>query len=275
MYKSSRPCLFAIVLLSGATFADPARELEAECSPPTASALSPDSLLSSDNFTFRTDLLTQEECHAYVALKNSTTSLYYPKKKIHSQYIDINIYCPDDGRPGPIPDAPTFIRAWCSYYNRSDTARLTRHIRRISPGRAVLLLFNEGADADDSLHPDVIGPVRDQLLELSITPCVTPHVTAKIHAVGPLPHLVTLELELGRNLVIKKQHFTGMPQVRQITCYNCTIARLHDCTNARLLHWKRTRSPICRSSTSWRWRTDWGGICSDYRKIPVTRYQFY
>ncbi|XP_055352918.1 uncharacterized protein LOC129598860 [Paramacrobiotus metropolitanus] len=209
---------FAILLSAAFVDAEPSSKLEVECNQPTASTAPPEPSPAPENVSFRTDNVTREECLAYFALWTRATSLCSP--------VQAQVHCDSDPR-GIFAISKTYIQAQCLRGDRTDAGRLTSNVHRISPGRAVTLLLEDHTVAQENpVHHDVIEPVRQQLVQLTVLRCVTPNITATIYAVGMLPRLVALKLDGCRHLVIEKEHFSRMRNVQMIHLSSSTIARL-------------------------------------------------
>ncbi|XP_055347261.1 uncharacterized protein LOC129594552 [Paramacrobiotus metropolitanus] len=209
--------LFTAAILLAAEFAEPFSELEAECSTSSAAIASPDSVVPVEKFFFRTDNFTQAEYFAYSVLVDGSTPLCDIGPLVQSFYHQVE---------GESTIYLTYIEARCLDGVRAAAAQLTRNIHNISSDRAVTLQLHERADTDDPVHYDVIDPVRQLLIELHVLRCVTATITGKIYAAGTLPNLVTLELQGGRNLTIRKRDFSQMQNVQMIRFVISTIAMI-------------------------------------------------
>ncbi|XP_055330771.1 uncharacterized protein LOC129583087 [Paramacrobiotus metropolitanus] len=206
--------IFTATLLPVCRFLDTGLDLESDCNPapevtPPATAVPSPSL--------RTDLLTQEECLVYLQMHEDT------KRCSPIRWL---ADCQASASSFLIAATRTYINVGCSGEDRATLANLTRFISTVSPQRAAIISLQERNDTTDTVHSDVIDPLRQQLVEITVAPCTTPLTTAKIYNLGVLPALVTLILEDGHQMIVGKRDFSRMPGIRMIVLKLCSMASL-------------------------------------------------
>ncbi|XP_055347440.1 uncharacterized protein LOC129594694 [Paramacrobiotus metropolitanus] len=217
--------LFNIIALPAYFMHDGLTELETDCN---SGANIPQTITPEPvEYPFRTDLLTRDECMAYANLSQNG--------EICSPVIGVR-EC-----EGPSDDeyllkvlSRTYINVRCSWGNRTLLTTVTTNIHLISPTRAAIIDLKERNDSADPVHPEVINPIRNQLIELCVSDVRTTGVSAKIYDLGVMPYLLLLQIQSGSRLEIQKKHFSRMSQIRSITFSHCTIEMLEPYTFADL-----------------------------------------
>ncbi|XP_055344330.1 uncharacterized protein LOC129592344 [Paramacrobiotus metropolitanus] len=202
---------------------------ESDCSAQQSADISHSSATTASHapvFPFRTDTLTLDECQAYGAIP--TSYLCNPAFSARG----CNRTDDDDSLLQPM--SRTFIELSCSWHNRTFLAAMTNHLKTVSPNRAVIIELDEKNDTTDPVHSDVIEPVRQQLIALTIHHCVTHTVTSKINAVGSFPYLVRLVMKSCWGLIIKKKDLENMQQLRMVQFIAATIAEMEPYTFTNL-----------------------------------------
>ncbi|XP_055348763.1 uncharacterized protein LOC129595707 [Paramacrobiotus metropolitanus] len=169
-------------------------------------------------YPFRADLLTVEECNLYQQFQeeNSTCSMIF----------SFDTCVVDNEHPRKEQMGATYVQILCIYQPRALIANTTKHVREISPLRAVLLNLYEWKDEEDPVTFDVVEPVQNQIIDLCILDCRYPNTTAKVYELGTFPYLYSFALNGCANMTIQKKHFSRMPQLRMIAFYMSTIETL-------------------------------------------------
>ncbi|XP_055351037.1 uncharacterized protein LOC129597490 isoform X2 [Paramacrobiotus metropolitanus] len=176
---------------------------------------------------FRADLLTFEECNLYLKYQQEQSICM-----VVFGYDPCNVH---DDSPIKVM-LNTYLDVSCIYMPHALVANTTRHVRQISPYRAVLLNLFEGQIDQDPVTVDVVEPIRNQTAHLAVYDCQSPNATAKVYALGILPNVYSFALKYCPNVTIQKKHFDGMPQLRLITFELITISALEPGTFTDLIH---------------------------------------
>ncbi|XP_055347446.1 uncharacterized protein LOC129594698 [Paramacrobiotus metropolitanus] len=206
---------------------DAPTDLEIDCNtPPTATQISAVQL---DPNPFRTDLLTREECLGYVSLHESRSICSPVQSRKDCEPSSNDQYT-------ITPISRTYIEVLCSWENRTSFAEITQSVSTISQRRAVTIRLKERNDSTDPIHSDVVNPIREQIIELSILECRTTRTTAKVYDAGMLPNVIRFTMQSGLRLEIQKKDFSRMPKVRMISLSSCTVAVLEPYTFTDLPH---------------------------------------
>ncbi|XP_055344329.1 uncharacterized protein LOC129592343 [Paramacrobiotus metropolitanus] len=207
--------------------------LETDCNvrqPSSAAYSSVNTVSISLTFPLRTDTLTWEECTAY------TTA---PKSFLCSPAHSCNGTDKDDFLPPPM--SMTFIELACSWHNRTFMAAVTNQVKTISPNRAVIMELDEKNDTTDPVDSNVIEPVRQQLISLTVHHCVTQTVTSKIYKIGNFPYLVRLVMQGCWGLIIRKKDLENMQQLRMVQFIAATIESMEPYTFTNLRNLRSLR----------------------------------
>ncbi|XP_055353485.1 uncharacterized protein LOC129599298 [Paramacrobiotus metropolitanus] len=135
-------------------------EMETDCNTRSAISLK-DAVSPQPTFPFRTDKLTWEECMAYSTATDDS----------HCNPAGLQEFCnrtvPDDFAVYPM--SRTFLGVDCASSTRALLAIVMKKVTMVSPKRAVTVRLNERNDTLlDPVHPDVVEPVRQQLIEVNI-----------------------------------------------------------------------------------------------------------
>ncbi|XP_055348723.1 uncharacterized protein LOC129595669 [Paramacrobiotus metropolitanus] len=197
-------------------------DLEADCSVRNQSVTSiPFSLQTVPSF--RNDTLTMDECIAYHARQADALMCAIVWELEMCALIG-------DVRRQYTPMLNTYIQPGCKFQERMAVETTTRAISLISPDRAVALALWDWNGPDDPVTSEVVEPVRQQIIALDVHQCYTyngtSNVTSKIHSLGLLPNLHSLEIVLCFNMTVKRDHFSRMPRVRMITFTMSTMVAL-------------------------------------------------
>ncbi|XP_055354413.1 uncharacterized protein LOC129600047 [Paramacrobiotus metropolitanus] len=164
-------------------------------------------------FPFRTDLLTMDECNALAAIDERHGCGLLPTMQPNCNITE------HDYNYKNHPLSRTILRILqCQQKKRSDMQDFTGNISRISPNRAVTIVLAEKSRSVDS---DVIGPIRLQIVDLTVI-SNNHFTTGKVYEAGILPRLLRFEVCKGRRLVVYKQDFARMPEVRMI-CFGASV----------------------------------------------------
>ncbi|XP_055348008.1 uncharacterized protein LOC129595119 [Paramacrobiotus metropolitanus] len=215
-------CFVFISIHQCAGFADREIQFETECNAPSVS--NAEVKTAPPINSFRTDTLTADECRTYAEMpcgdgKHDYCLMHYApgsnKDPLTKTYVEMS--CWDGG-------------------TRTAIAQYATNVSITSPNRAITLQLAERNDTEDPVHHDVIDPIRKQIIELQIRRCATVTTTAKIFGVGELANLVSFLLWNGRDLVVKRQNFSRLPNVRIITFALTTIQELEPYTFTDIAH---------------------------------------
>ncbi|XP_055340763.1 uncharacterized protein LOC129589887 [Paramacrobiotus metropolitanus] len=180
-------------------------------------------------YPFRTDLITVEECSLYV--QYSVERFICADRQVLGYLCNVT-----DKNPRKAQMLNTYLDVSCIYRSHALVANTTKHVRQISPHRAVLLNLFEWDAEQDPVTVDVVEPIRNQTVHLAVHDCRSPNTTAKVYALGLLPSLYSFALDACPNVTIQKTHFSGMPQLRIIWFYVTTISSLEPGTFTDLIH---------------------------------------
>ncbi|XP_055354268.1 uncharacterized protein LOC129599928 isoform X1 [Paramacrobiotus metropolitanus] len=213
----------ACFLLAGkATGVSAGYELETECNPPAAS----NAPTPAATFSFRVDRLTTDECNAYVALIKPEGACNPPIiPQCNTTTNDEFLFQ---------PTSKTYLDVGCSANDRAAMVQLTKNIPTLAANRATKIELQERNDTTDPVHTDVIEPIRNQLIHLSIRNCVTNSATAKVYDLGNLPFVLRFDMQSCWGLVVKKRDFERMPQVRMMRFLGSTIESMEPYTFTNL-----------------------------------------
>ncbi|XP_055340743.1 uncharacterized protein LOC129589869 [Paramacrobiotus metropolitanus] len=188
-----------------------------------------DAVSPAAEYPFRTDLLTVEECSLYLK--------YLLQRSICTDVMDFSNWCNVNAEnPRKAGMLHTYWEVTCFYRSHALVANTTKHVRKISPQRAVLLHLFEWEAEQDPVTIDIVEPIRNQTIHLAVNNCRAPNATAKVHALGLLPNVYSFALGYCPNVTIQKKHFGGMPQLRMIAFYESTISALEPGTFTDLIH---------------------------------------
>ncbi|XP_055353491.1 uncharacterized protein LOC129599303 [Paramacrobiotus metropolitanus] len=160
-------------------------------------------------FPFRSDTLTLEECMAYYTSPDS-----YECNPRGLPYCNKTV---------AYPMSRTFLEVNCPRNMRASLAGIMKLASMVIPNRAITARLNERPDLTDPLHPDVLNPVRNQLIELTIDRCATPSVTFKFPPLGRLPYVVRLSVGHCKGMIIGRNDFRNVTQLRVFHLYESTI----------------------------------------------------
>ncbi|XP_055353493.1 uncharacterized protein LOC129599308 [Paramacrobiotus metropolitanus] len=186
-------------------------------------------VFSQPTFPFRTDKLTWDECMAYSNVTDGSRCNPAGLQQFCNRTV------PDEFSLYPM--SRTFLAVECGQSTRPLLASVTKKVSTVSPNRAITINLNERNDTLlDPVHPDVVEPVRQQLIELNIGYCATRTIMSKVYALGQLPYVVRLSIALCKNMIVKKKDFQNVQQLRVFYLFQSTIGAMEPYTFTDLVH---------------------------------------
>ncbi|XP_055347349.1 uncharacterized protein LOC129594623 isoform X2 [Paramacrobiotus metropolitanus] len=182
--KLLQALLINIILLPPCLMHNGHTDLETDCNIPPN--MSQTNVVDPIAFPFRSDLLTREECLLYANLSHNGAicSPVFSVQECEKSSNDEHLLT---------PPSRTYIDIRCSWENRTLLSDTTKNIHLISPTRAIIIKLKERNDSVDPVHPEVISPIRNQLIEFRVR---SPH---NIHQCQDIRHRDAAEFNTAQD----------------------------------------------------------------------------
>ncbi|XP_055350008.1 uncharacterized protein LOC129596691 isoform X2 [Paramacrobiotus metropolitanus] len=128
----------------------------------------------------------------------------------------------------------TYLNVQC-FGNRSTTIPVFTQLLRNHSDRALTVMLADLSHRMDALHPDVLQPIKRNLIDLEINYCGV-SATRRLYDAGVLSNLISLKFAVGLDLRIGERDFSRLPQIRRIVFSELTIASIEPYTFTNLPH---------------------------------------